>query len=477
VKAVARIEARHLARSPLLWLGLVLAAASMTPALWSSWPVLAGDDLLAYQSSLLVGIGALWAGAWLALRDRISGAGDLLVVTPTAPWRLWWSRVAALAAVSAAVFALLFATVLVLSAARGGRGLPDLRLLADGVLGVVLSGWVGVLVGRLSGSRIVALLTGAGWYLVGMVAAGFWSQRLLPVLLPTEPPSAEFGLLPDPLWAHLGYLLGLVLLVGVLLVGLAARDDGRRPFLAAMVVAVVAGLVLTGAGGIRLVALPDALVPLGPDRVDWKPVAVADQVVLSDPSFAYPEDGRARSCAGDTALSVCVYPAYGTGLALRVHQTVTPVAGLVAGLPGTPTRIRMVPVRLMGCRRAGEFQIWEQTLRDLQPRPIVAWYLTCALGQSDEPAQPASSALDARDVVKLWALVASGTVTSQELQQLSEQELWDLQVGGEQPSAAVAPALAMAERPADQVRSELAPLWNRLRAGTLPVSELPSQRP
>jgi hypothetical protein len=51
VKAVARIEARHLARSPLLWLGLVLAAASMTPALWSTWPVLAGDDLLAYQSS------------------------------------------------------------------------------------------------------------------------------------------------------------------------------------------------------------------------------------------------------------------------------------------------------------------------------------------------------------------------------------------------------------------------------------------
>jgi hypothetical protein len=477
VKAVARIEARHLARSPLLWLGLVLAAASMTPALWSTWPVLAGDDLLAYQSSLLIGIGALWAGAWLALRDRISGASDLLVVTPTAPWRLWWSRVAALAAVSAAVFTLLFATVLVLSAARGGRGLPDLRLLADGVLGVVLSGWVGVLVGRLSGSRIVALLTGAGWYLVGMVAADFWSQRLSPVLLPTEPPSAEFGLLPDPLWPHLGYLLGLVLLVGVLLVGLAARGDGRRPLPAAMVVAVVAGLVLTGAGGIRLVALPEALVPLGPDRVDWKPVAVADQVVLSDPSFAYPEDGRARSCAADTALSVCVYPAYGTGLALRVHQTVAPVAGLVAGLPGTPTRIRMVPVRLTGCRRVGELQIWEQTLRDLQPRPIVAGYLTCALGQSDEPARPASSALDARDVVKLWALVASGTVTSQELQQLSEQELWDLQVGGEQPSAAVTPALAMAERPADQVRAELAPLWNRLRAGTLPVSELPGQRP
>jgi hypothetical protein len=35
----------------------------------------------------------------------------------------------------------------------------------------------------------------------------------------------------------------------------------------------------------------------------------------------------------------------------------------------------------------------------------------------------------------------------------------------------------MAGLPADQVRAELAPLWDRLRAGTLPVSELPGQRP
>jgi hypothetical protein len=134
--ALARIEARHLARSPLLWLGAVLGAASVTPALWSSWPVLAGDDLLAYQTSLLVGAGALWAGAWLALRDRTSGATDLLTVTPTAPWRLWRTRLAALAPVTAAAFALLFAAALAVLALRGGRGLPDLRLLADGVLAV-----------------------------------------------------------------------------------------------------------------------------------------------------------------------------------------------------------------------------------------------------------------------------------------------------------------------------------------------------
>ena len=45
------------------------------------------------------------------------------------------------------------------------------------------------------------------------------------------------------------------------------------------------------------------------------------------------------------------------------------------------------------------------------------------------------------------------------------------------PSQASAEAaLAMAGLPAAQVRGELAPVWERLRAGTLPASELPGQR-
>jgi hypothetical protein len=476
--ALARIEARHLARSPLLWLGIVLGAASVAPAVWSTWPVLAGDDLLASQNSSLVGAGALWAGAWLALRDRASGAADLLTVPPTAPWRLWWSRVAALAAVSAAVFALLFAAVLGISAARGGRGMPDLRLLADGVFAVVLSGLVGVAIGRSSASRLIAVLAGVVWYLVCMFAADPGMSpgyRLSPMLM-EGPRSAEFGFLPDPLWPHIGYLLGLVLVVGVLVVWLAARGSGQRLPRAPMVVAVVAGLVLAGAGGIRLVALPEALVALGPDRAHWRPAAEADQV-LADTSYIYPQDGRASSCAGDVNLSVCVYPAYGTRLARRVHQSVQPTAGLLTGLPGTPTRVRMVPLSVAWCRAAEEVQIWEQILRDLQPRRTVEAYLTCALGQSDEPDQPSSSALDARDVVKLWALVASGTITTGELQRATQgDQISELMLTAASPEMAAA-ALAMVEQPADQVRAELAPLWDRLRAGTLSVSQLPGQRP
>jgi hypothetical protein len=476
--ALARIEARHLARSPLLWLGVALAAASVAPPLWWSWPVLAGDDLLAYQSSLFVVTGTAWAGAWLGLRDRASGAADLLAVTPTAPWRLWWARLAALAVVGAAGFALLFAAILAVSAARGGRGTPDLRLLADGALAVVLGGLVGVAVGRSSGSRLVAVLAGVLWYLLCMFAANSGmspAYRLSPALMQEGPRSVEFGFLPDPFWPHLGYLLGLVLLAGLLLLGLVARGSGQRPAHAPVLAAVGAGLVLVASGSARLVALPEAVVPLGPDRADWKPATQTD-LILSDPSFAYPEDRRAISCAGDTALTACVYPAYGTGLARRVHAAVRPVAGLLAGLPGIPTRVRMVPLNAGSCR-GGELQLWEQFVRGLERREFAGAYLTCALGQDDAPEATGGATVDARDAVRFWGLLASGTVTSQELQRASEQDLWQLQAAGERPSAAVAPALTMAELPPGQVRAELARLWERLRAGTLPVSELPGQRP
>jgi hypothetical protein len=88
MRSLARIEVRHLARSPLLWLGVTLAAAFAALELSAVWPVLAGDDLFAYRDGFVVGGGALLAGAWLALRERSTGAADLVAVTPTAPWRL-----------------------------------------------------------------------------------------------------------------------------------------------------------------------------------------------------------------------------------------------------------------------------------------------------------------------------------------------------------------------------------------------------
>jgi hypothetical protein len=479
--ALFGIEARHLARSPLLWVGFVLAAYG---GVWvARSPLLAGDDVVAYQNGFLVSAGVVWAGAWLGLRDRASGAADLVAVTPTAPWRLWRARLAALASVGAAVFVLFFGAVLALSAIRGGRGTPDLRLLADGALAVVLSGLVGVAVGRCFGSRLVAVLAGAVWYLLCMVAADPGmrpAHRLAPALLQETRASVVFGFLPDPFWPHLAYLGGLVLLAGVALLVLAARGSGQGPALVPVLAAVVAGLVMVGSGGAGLVPLPEGLVPLGPDRADWKTAAEADRI-LADPSYVYPDDGRATSCAGDATLTACVYPVYGTETARHLQEAMRPLAGLLAGLPGAPTRVRMVPVAGVFCGE-GEAQVWEQSLPDTprQPRQVVAGpYLTCAFGYPDDSGPPDGStfqASDARDAVRLWALLASGTVTSQELQDGGGQDLAPGPVIEPSPAARAA-ALAMTRLPTDRVRAELAPVWERLRAGTLPVSELPGQRP
>jgi hypothetical protein len=243
----------------------------------------------------------------------------------------------------------------------------------------------------------------------------------------------------------------------------------------------VAGLVLVGSGGVRLVALPDALVPLGPDPADWKTPAEADRVLAADPSFVFPDDGRATSCAGDATLTACVYPVYGTELARHLHEAMRPLAGLLAGLPGAPTRVRMVPPTGTVFCGDGEVQVGEGSLQVTQslPRHMVADpYLTCALGYViNQPEPPEGSTNTSRDVVRLWALLASGTVTRQQLQGGSEQDLWQLGTFSERPSALVAPALVIADLPPDQVKAELARLWERLRAGTLPVSELPGQRP
>jgi hypothetical protein len=76
--SLARIEARHLARSPLLWLGVVLAAALATLELIAFWPVLAGDDLVAYRDGFVVAGGALLADGALA---PLLVAGSLLVAS------------------------------------------------------------------------------------------------------------------------------------------------------------------------------------------------------------------------------------------------------------------------------------------------------------------------------------------------------------------------------------------------------------
>jgi hypothetical protein len=497
--ALARIDARHLARSPLLWLGTLLAAGFAALELRMYWPALAGDDAVASRGSYLLSGGVLLAGAWLALRDRASATADLVAVTPTTPWRLWRARLLAVAVAAVAAFTLLFTAVLAVSTARGGRGTPDLRLLADGALAVVLGGWIGLALGRLTGSRVVPLLAAPVWVAASLYLANdtrlhelpLSMQRLSP-LLGWEQRSAAFGFLPDALWPHLGYLLGLVLLIGLAVLLGGRRADGprlpARPALAAGLV----GLVLAVGGGLRLVTLPDLLVVLGPDRADWRPVELHDahhdpavDAMYSDRDWSFPEDGRATACTRDATLAACVYPAYGEGMAGYLHRVVAPVATLFRGLPGAPDRLRMVPTDGIGSCRGAEVQVPEQLARasgngfgERANRFLFAdLYLRCAVGAPEYlDHDPTDDADDARNAVKLWALLASGTMTREELSRQPGTGLGSLLITFT-PGPVAPVALRMADLSPDQVRRELAPVWDRLRAGELAVSELPGQRP
>jgi hypothetical protein len=245
-----------------------------------------------------------------------------------------------------------------------------------------------------------------------------------------------------------------------------------------VLVIAAAGLVLSGTAGARLLALPDAVLVLGPDRDTWRPVegelSVAGDAVSQAPGWSFPDDGHARACAGDATLSACVYPAYGQREARFIHEAAAPVAAVLAGLPGVPTRIRMVPSGLGGCGDAevlvSEVDARERSLRgDQQVRWHYAWrYLDCALGPDLGADHHAPG--EAGEAVASWALLAGGLLTHQEVAR-------DAEASPVSSRVASAAALAMAALPAERVRAELAPRWDRLRAGTLPVAELPGQRP
>jgi len=177
--------------------------------------------------------------------------------------------------------------------------------------------------------------------------------------------------------------------------------------------------------------------------------------------------------------------AYITAMAGEIHGAMGPVAELFAGLPGVPTRARMVPTQAFvhSACRGSEVQIGEPDVRALSGTyndvRYVDFYLRCALGErnwggaGDGGERPGEAA----DVVKTWALVASGTMSGEELRGvLAEHGGPPLTLRSFSPELAAA-AWAMAGLPTAQVRAELAPLWDRLRAGTLPVAELPGQRP
>lgn len=467
---LARSDARHLLRSPLLWLGVALAAwfcwLRMAPAL----PLLARDDQVLYENALAVGGGAFLAGAWLGLRDERHRVAEVLAVTPTAPARLWYARLSAVAVAGAGVFLLLFVVGLGVSAARGGGGSPDARLALDGVLGVLLSGWLGMVVGRFTRSRLLCVLAAPLWAATSFLL-GFGdfaldpAVRLAPVLAGQQR-SAVLGFLPDLLWGHLAYLGGLVALVALGPIVVLRRGAEARAWTPPLVALLLGAALLAGGGAAWLLRQPEALRVTGPDPASWQPAGAGKVITLErDPVGGYAQDGLATACA-QGAVRVCVYPAYGQRWAAALLDDIEPAAQLLAGLPGVPDRVRMVPDTRAPCQ-GGEVQLSEHDLAFYGRGPFGAhMFLHCALA----PPEPlhgdeAAGGSGARYAVWYWPLA----VTDEEYRRtvLEPDAVPDF------PAEIAEAVRGMLALPPEQVRRELEPIWDRVRADTLPLEELP----
>jgi hypothetical protein len=474
MRHLARSDARHLLRSPLLRLGVGLAAWICWLRMATALPLLPGDDQVLYESALAVGGGAFLAGAWLGLRDERHRVAEVLAVTPTAPARLWYARLSAVAVAGAGVFLLLFVVGLGVSTARGGGGSADARLALDGALGVLLSGSLGMVVGRFTRSRLLCVLAAPLW-VASSFFLGFGATfapdpavvRLAPILAGQQR-SAVLGFLPDLFWGHLAYLGGVVALIALCPAVVLRRGAEPRTWTPPLVALLLAAALLAGGGAAWLLRQPDALRVTGPDPATWQPAGAGEPITTEqDAAGGYPQDGLATACAQGT-VRVCVYPAYGQRWAQALLGDIEPAAQLLAGLPGVPDRVRVVPDTQAPCQ-GREAQLSEHDLATYQRHvsPLGSQtFLGCALAPPGPLHPDEAGGSGALFVVWDWALA----VTDEEYRRGLLAGDAAFAYAGAVQIEAVQGMLAL---PPEQVRRELEPVWDRVRADTLPLEELP----
>jgi hypothetical protein len=473
---LALFEARRLARSPILWLGVVLVTAGGLVDILALWPMLEGTDLIAHDLSLwLMGFATLAAG-WLGLRDRRTGADAVVGATPAdGKAAIVPARIAALLAGCLGSFALVFGAELVVTAVRGGQGTPDLRLYVDGALLVALGASVGYGLGYLTGSRLVCLLVAPALPVLNQLLLGIafvhpesgpavdWAWLLPSVYEPMR--SVTFGFLPDIWTGHIAWLAALVILVCGLLTFVTARRAGARRALFLATAALALGGSLAAYSGAWLTSQPHSVVLLGPDTV--REIHEGDDFYhpaldrLARQIGPWPDDGRATICTTRYGFEACVYPDFGEDYARKVATAYGQQARLLSDFDDFPMRARMVPshyaltycssdeVLLLEYRNPPDIHAFDSSL------------LQCAWSETSHPTAAGESA---RAAVLTWLFAEAHPDMRDEMLtgRFGYADLPTTRVG-----------LAMADMAPGEVRAALAPVWDELKQGTLPLNELP----
>jgi hypothetical protein len=265
--ALARVEAIRLLRHPVI----VAAALLFIGPLLYRWltgtanrfAILHDEDRsMQFSAMLLLGGAALVVANLAALRarrHRTAAFYDVLVL-PNA-WRIG-AHLLALMPFALLAAALVAARIGVHAATSTAVGEPNPYELATSPVVVLLAGASGVLLARLATSAVVAplavvglgVLTFAGWSTVHTSID--WMRWLLPVAAPDEPMPLPADLLDRPAARHLGYLVGLTVLVAVAALALAGAR-GRRLIAATAAgsaIAVIAGAAQFVPPGVPVVA-------------------------------------------------------------------------------------------------------------------------------------------------------------------------------------------------------------------------------
>lgn len=333
-RSLARIEGRHLLRSPLVLAGLAFA---LLPGLGSGvWvPELRASSADSAFMCLMLAAGTLGASNLATLRSRRHGTEELLGTTPAPPTVRTGAHLLSVAGpvvIAMVVVAVSLASDLL---RRQAYGRPDLAELAVGPLLVAGAGALGVLLARWVPSALVApvacvaiaafelFMNSSALVATGWRWLGFWLQAGDIDLMP-----------PRPARWHLVYLGGLIALAAV---GALARHGlGRR--------IVVAGSVTLA---VTAVAAAAQMRPVSSET--W----AARNALLTNP-----EAGQV--CEELDGVRYCAFPADGPLMA-RWAEVVSgvrrnlPPAAWPAGLAVTQ---RFTP---------GDLQYTPQTLREMLP--------------------------------------------------------------------------------------------------------------
>ncbi|MFC6080493.1 hypothetical protein [Sphaerisporangium aureirubrum] len=266
VLALARVESVRMLRHPVTLAATLLLAGSWVSAWFAigttRYPVLQELDRdSAIGMMILLGGAALIVGNLAVLRARRDGTTGLSQVLVLPDHARTLAHLLAVLPLALAGAVLIVARMAVLAICAPAAGHPNPYELAIGPATVLLLGALGVLLGRLTRSAVLAplalLVLLTGLVVLEPLFHGGKALWLAPQGGPAHEMPTPVSLMARPAAAHLGYLLGLT---GLLAAAAVLRAGARGVRVA---VAGAVALACTVAGGTAQLSPPSAAVAAG----------------------------------------------------------------------------------------------------------------------------------------------------------------------------------------------------------------------